>query len=96
MKEDKVPMHLVSTFNMLKKAFPRGIDYTSYYPVVYFLYDYMSNRNLAEIMSYFVDKDSAVILNDVYSIGIITISESDKRAIELMLNEAGYEEWKKE
>ncbi len=95
MKENAVPMHLISTFNMLKKAFPNGIDYTSYYPVVSLLYDHMSDRNLADIVSYFVDKDSSDILNDIYSINSIVLDETEKQLVYKVLKTAGYEEWKK-
>ncbi len=94
MKDKAVPLHLVSTFNMLKKAFPKGIDYASYFPVVYLLYDYMSDRNLADIISYFVDKDSSEILNDIYSIKDISVSEVTKLAVYEKLKAAGYDEWK--
>ncbi len=93
MKENAVPMHLVSTFNMLKKAFPNGIDYTSYYPVVSLLYNYMSDRNLADIISYFVDKESSNILNDIYSINSVNIDDAEKNLVYEALKLAGYEEW---
>ncbi len=93
MKKNAVPMHLVSTFNMLKKAFPNGIDYTSYFPVVLMMYDYMSDRNLADLISYFVDKEYGDILNDIYSINKVAINEVDKRNVYEALKSAGYEEW---
>ncbi len=96
MKEKAVPLHLVSTFNMLKKAFPKGIDYTFYFPVVYLLYDYMSDKNLADIISYFVDREYSIILNDIYSINKVAINEADKRLVYEKLKSAGFDEWSKE
>ncbi len=96
MEDKTVPMHLISTFNMLKKAFPKGIDYTSYYPVVALLYENMSDKNLADIVSYFVDKDSSVILNDIYSLNSVAINNKDKEEVYKILKTAGYDEWIKE
>ncbi len=96
MKENTVPLHLVSTFNMLKKAFPKAIEYSTYFPVVYLLYDYMSDRNLADIMSYFVDKEYSEILNDIHSINKVMINEAIKLEVLEKLKLAGYDEWIKE
>ncbi len=96
MKENDVPLHLISTFNMLKKAFPKGIEYTTYFPVVYFLYDYMSDRNLADMMSYFVDREYSQILTDIHSINRVSINEANKKEVYNKLKLAGYEQWIKE
>lgn len=62
----EIPKHLESTYKMIIAAYTDGINESRYLPLIALLYEYMSDRNLAEIISLCTGKDSAVVLNDVY------------------------------
>ncbi len=61
-----VPKHLESTYKMILLAYPNGVDESKYLSLIAVLYEYMSDRNLAEVMSLFTGKEFEVALNDIY------------------------------
>ena len=56
---------LKSTENMLKKTFETGISEEEYYVLLFLLYDYMSDENLAIVMENLTKKSKWVIENDI-------------------------------
>lgn len=62
----KLPEALNSTYDMLLAAFSDGISEEYYWIVLYLLYDYMSDENLAIVMSNLVNKSVEIISNDIY------------------------------
>jgi hypothetical protein len=93
----EVPDHLKSSIRLLGAAFPEGLHEDCYMPLLAFLYDEFSDRNLAELVSKFTGKDYYVVLND-----IAKSQSSEKPSAELlnkvrwMLMAHGYETWKQE
>ena len=92
----KIPEYLKSTYNMLFGAFPDGICEEYYWVILYLLYDYMSDRNLALLMTFFVDKPLEIIMNDVYKVCYMDFNEGLLNKIKSELDRYGFEEWKKE
>lgn len=54
----------------------------------------MSDRNLAEVLAYYSDKDYSVVLNDVYWLQSIDVLKPDAIAnVKERLLVCGYEQW---
>lgn len=52
----------------LKKCFPDKLNKEEYFALLHILFDFYSNRNLAELISDFTGNDYYTTLNDVYGI----------------------------
>ena len=48
---------------MLFETFPNRICEEYYWVILYLLYEYMSDENLALVMSYFINKPLEIIVN---------------------------------
>lgn len=92
----KVPDFFKSTQAMLLQAFPDGIDEESYWVLLYLLYDYMADENLALVMSSFVKKTLGMIENDIYKACDLKFDENVIQQVKCRLNTYGFEEWKNE
>ena len=93
-----IPEYLQSTYLLLSSTFPNGIEPEHYLPVLFMLYEYMSNRNLARIIAAFTGKDYDLVLHDVYKVGSSDYVPS-REHIELVkqqLLEHGFEKWTQE
>ncbi|NWL90476.1 DUF3349 domain-containing protein [Paenibacillus sp. 79R4] len=92
-----MPKHLESTYKMLKHAFPNGIGNDDYFPLMSLLYEYMSDRNLAEVISSITGKDIAITLNDIQkSVSVNLSSDEVIQNIRKKLLPYGFEEWTEE
>ncbi|QDM45804.1 DUF3349 domain-containing protein [Paenibacillus thiaminolyticus] len=60
-----IPKYLESTYMMLKSTFPNGIGDEEYFPLISLLYEYMSDRNLAKVISSITEKDITITINDI-------------------------------
>jgi hypothetical protein len=96
MVKESIPKHLDSTYILLKTAFPTGISEEEYYPVLALLYDFMSDRNLSEVISYCTGKDEQLILNDIYAVQGMKLENENYMATKQLLIKAGYKEWTEE
>lgn len=92
----KVPEYLESTYNMVSQTFPDGICEDEYWVMLFLFYEHMSDRNLALIMTYFTDKPSEVILNDIYKSCHIKFTSELLDKVRDKLDKCGFEEWKNE
>ena len=94
----EIPKHLLSTYKMIRSCFPEGIIQKYYYPLMTLLYDYMSNRNLADIMSICTGKDWGITYNDALLVGSVSnpVTKEELNEVKSMLLKHGYEEWIKE
>jgi hypothetical protein len=88
--------HLLSTYQMIKCAFPDGIESSAYFALLAILYDELSDRNLAEVIAYYTGKDYAVVLNDIYRVQSTDVSGEAIAQIKSRLLSCGYENWLKE
>lgn len=95
MNDVKVPDNLKETYTMLTSAFPNGIDSDNYSPILSILYEEMSDRNIATVISLFTGKEYGKVLNDIYSVAS-GLNKVDKQAvinIKQYLLSFGYEKW---
>jgi len=81
---------------MLYQAFPHGVDEESYWALLYLLYDYMADENLALIMSAFADRPMGVITNDIYKVCQMKLNKKVIIEVKRKLDTCGFEDWKKE
>lgn len=68
MQNGNIPEYLKSTVDMIKTAFPDGINKGQYYSLLYLLYDYMCDENLSIVMSYISGKNIATVTNDIWGV----------------------------
>lgn len=90
----KLPEYLSSTYEMLKCAFPNGLDNEDYFPLLVALYEGMSQKNLATVIAFFMDRDYAIVYNDVLRSQSTDIPDSEMvAAIKERLLPCGYATW---
>lgn len=92
----KIPNFLQSTYSLLVQTFPNGISEEYYWIILYLLYDYIADENLAIVMSVFTGKSLAVVSNDLYGVCQMTFDSKLLDEVKNKLNANGFEEWKKE
>ena len=85
-----------STQEMLFYAFPNGIGEECYWILLYLLYDYMADENLALVMSSLIKKPIGIIENDIYKVPQLQLDKKKVKEIKYKLDIQGFEEWKKE
>ncbi|BAZ10099.1 hypothetical protein NIES4071_19130 [Calothrix sp. NIES-4071] len=89
-----IPTHLVSTYQLIKCAFPQEIDDESYLPLLSLLYEHMSDRSLAQVIAEYTGKDYHIVLNEVYQVGAMeTFSPDATKPFRIKLMGCGYERW---
>lgn len=83
---------LASTYVMIERAFPGGIEAWAYLPLLSILYDHMSDRNLAQVVADISGRDHAEVLNDVYRVGAgLDLPRKDEVLSRLRAH--GYDAW---
>jgi len=90
----EIPNFLKSTYNMLLTTFPNGIEEDDYWCVLYLLYDYMADENLALVMSFLTNKPIEMIVNDIYKAYQMAFDSILLNEIMMRLDKHGFEEWK--
>jgi diketogulonate reductase-like aldo/keto reductase len=89
--------HLQSTYKLIQCAFPNGIESEAYLPLLALLSPEISDRNLAEVIAYYIGQDYSVVLNDVYRVQSIDIPTPEAIAnLRARLLVCGYEQWLEE
>jgi len=92
-----IPKHLRNTFRLIRAAFPDGLDKTTYFPLLFVLYDDMSDRNLAEVVSKYIGKDYSTVLNDIYRVvSTDKPASEDVTEVKRKLLRCGYDTWRNE
>ncbi len=92
--QTSIPAHLISTYQLLQCAFPNNIEEQEYLPLLKILYDHMSDRCLAQVMSDYTGKEDYSVLNDVYHVGGIEIFPVEFiDSVKQKLINGGYERW---
>lgn len=91
-----IASHLQSTYQLIKCAFPNGIESQVYLPLLALLYDEMSDRNLAEVVACYTGKDYGVVLNDMYRVSTDIPSAEAITKVKQRLLACGYEDWLEE
>lgn len=88
-----MPKHLQPTVVLLKKSFPTGLEGNEYLAVIQLLYDNMSDRNLAEVLSFVTGKPYACCYNDICGICYRALEDSAYEFTKNRLYENGYADW---
>ena len=94
----EIDQSLLSTYQMVKLAFPECIDAETYLPLVAVLAENMSQRGVAEVIGYLVGKDYVSVYNDV----LLVLSDepvpalADVERVKQKLLPFGYEKWLQE
>lgn len=89
-----IPAYLVSTYKMMECAFPDGIANDKYLPLLVVLQEKLSHRNLAEVVSIFLQEDKVIVMNDLYRAMSVDIPTSESiKTIKQYLLPCGYQNW---
>ncbi|GGJ58307.1 hypothetical protein GCM10008938_50480 [Deinococcus roseus] len=92
-----VPEYLESTYSMLTRSFNQSEIEKYLNELIWCLYEYMSDRNLATILSITTSRDKGHIYNHIYS--VIGDKKYDPLGLEKVitkLSEHGFDEWTQE
>jgi hypothetical protein len=90
---DQIPTYIRATYVMVQCAFPSGIPEGEYSALLYILHTSMSDRVLAEVMTYFTPKNAFEALHDVMSAASDPPSTETVERVQQRLNDCGYEQW---
>lgn len=92
-----VPAHLITSYNMLDKAFPHGVPDAEYMCLLTVLYPYFSDENLGILISEFCDREIGFVTNDILAAGAGGKYDCSICAtVQSRLVDAGYREWLEE
>ena len=88
---------LQTTEELLKKAFPNGMEDDLYFPLLNILEPELSDRNLATVISNFTGKEYHIVLNDIYKVKAQSF-ENDLvlDIVQSLLDVAGFQQWLEE
>ena len=93
---NEIPDFLKPTYSMLARTFPKGISEEYYWIILYLLYEYFADENLALVMAAFSGKSIAMVSNDLYGIYQMKFDSKLLDEVKNMLDANGFEVWKKE
>lgn len=85
--------YIEPTIRMLKKAFPIDPVGDEYFAMLRMMAPYMSQRNLAEVVSICFNRDYALVYNDVLGNDGKMIDSLILDRVEILMNNAGFEQW---
>ena len=88
-----VPDYLKKTVIMIQTAFPERVNKEQYFSLLYLLYDYMCDENLAIVMSYITGEKSATVTNDIWGVNQRTIESSYLLDTKNRLLKSGFASW---
>lgn len=91
-----IPDFLQSTYLLLVQSFPNGISEEYYWAILYLLYDYIADENLAIVMSEFAGKSWTMVTNDLYGVCHMKFDQGLLDEVREKLDANGFEEWKRE
>ena len=93
MQNRQVPEYLKSTLIMIQIAFPNGVNREQYFSLLYLLYDYMCDENLAIVMAYVTGKNTASVTNDIWGINQRIIDNDCLLDAKNRLLKSGFASW---
>ncbi|UOQ51739.1 DUF3349 domain-containing protein [Hymenobacter cellulosivorans] len=95
--EEKIAPELRSTYIMLKAAFPDGVSPEEYFALIHYLYEGMSDRQLAQVVGLLIgQEDYVAILNDVYKVHSLDAKLKSNKSVYDRLVANGYNDWLEE
>lgn len=89
----RIPENLLSTYNLLTRAFPNGINQSEYEALINLLYEHMSDRNLSDVLVFFTEKDKALISNDIPKYYTGQNNQDTIKEVRRKLDENGFGDW---
>ena len=92
-----IPEHLRSTHTLLTRAYPDGVPDADYFAVLALLYEHLSNRNLAEVVSLAFRRDRGIAYNDVAQcVSTDRPAPEALSRVQTRLQSVGFEAWSHE
>jgi hypothetical protein len=88
-----IPDYLRSTYQLVASAFPAGIDQESYLPLLKVLANYMSQRNLADVVALYTGKDVGIIYNDILGAIDVVLPDNVLQRVRNALEANGLQSW---
>ena len=88
-----VPDYLKKTVIMIQTAFPERVNKEQYFSLLYLLYDYMCDENLAIVMSYITGEKIATVTNDIWGVNQRTSESSYLLDTKNRLMKSGFASW---
>ena len=89
---EQTPTHLISTLQLVERAYPQGVPQSDYLALLFVLSEHLCEENLAIVASSWNTSEGSR-LNDV-----LTAKHQQPNADSVIkkLKEAGYDEWSEE
>lgn len=83
---------------MLSTAFSGGVSEHDYVPLLTLLVEEMSLKNVAEVLSYFEEREWGTVYNDALGVaaGELNAEETDRSRVVKLLETHGYRRWLEE
>jgi len=88
-----IPEGCESVVALLNRAYPNGIPSKDWDGIMFVLFEHMSNRQLASVVSFFTSVDYMIHCNEVLGIGADGCDPEVVERVRVRLNAAGYDEW---
>jgi hypothetical protein len=85
--------HLASTYDLIQRSFPLGIDEVLYLPLLTVLGAEMSDRVLAQVIADLTGKAYGKVLNDVYGVAASPVVGQAIDRVMQQLQNHGHNEW---
>ena len=90
------PISLRSTYHMLANTFSSGVPEEHYFILLKILYEELSARNLALVISEVTKKEYSEVINNIYRLPTIEYKENVRKQTLDRLKIYGYDNWLKE
>ena len=88
-----IPPALGSTLDLLKRAFPTGLNDQEYPAVLELLYPHVADENLAIVIAEFTGISQDIVQNDVLAAGTRRTCDDVRASVARRLNVAGFDRW---
>lgn len=89
------PESLKPTVDLLRLAFPDGVDCDDVASLMRVFYDHMCDENLAKVFACWLGLDEFVLVNEVYRSALLSESDARVIAFKSILETKGFPEWLK-
>lgn len=93
---DQLPTEMRSTAQLILCAYPQGILEDEYLMLLYLLHKHMSDRVLADCLTFFINKSAFAVLHDIYSIASDSPDDNVLAPVYKRLIDCGFEDWIRE
>ena len=86
--------YLKTTKELLRRAFPHGIQSDVYFPLLTILEPELSDRNLASVIAALTDQEYSQVLNDIYQVKSHPLNNPPLlQSVQAQLDACGYQDW---